>query len=152
MPPKLTADAFESQYGKLVTREYSQCGTARVLNNALKARKPPILVSDAMLKVWFGKYRLPPGGVKVSSAQELNERFGEEVVELEKKNGTAYLLSKALKARNPPVLAPDGVCRQWLLRYRGELQTINTGGELEMLCGARIRREAVFYHIVWFKA
>ena len=57
MPPKLTAAEFERRHGELVMREYSDVGTARLLRNALKARRPPIEVSDGVLKVWF--FHLP---------------------------------------------------------------------------------------------
>ena len=133
--PKLTAAEFERRYGALVNREYSGMGTARLLRNALSERRPPIEVSEGVLKVWFSNFRLPAGGVKVSTARELNEKYGDVVAELAKRYESAFLLSKALKARDPPVVASDGVLKEWLRRYRGDLQSIQTAGELEMQCG-----------------
>ena len=133
--PKLTAAEFERRYGALVNREYSGMGTARLLRNALSERRPPIEVSEGVLKVWFSNFRLPAGGEKVSTARELNEKYGDVVAELAKTYASAFLLSKALKARDPPVVASDGVLKEWLRRYRGDLQSIQTAGELEMQCG-----------------
>ena len=56
---KLTAALFEEQYGKLVSEDFSWYHSARTLRVALSQRKPPILVTDGMLKVWFAKYRSP---------------------------------------------------------------------------------------------
>ena len=132
---KLTAAEFERKYGAMVRREYSDVATPRMLRNALSERRPAIEVSEGMLKVWFSNFRSPAGGEKVSSARELNEKYGDVVAELAKTYASAFLLSKALKARDPPVVASDGVLRVWLRRYRGDLQSINTASEQEMQCG-----------------
>ena len=113
-------------------REYSDVGTARLLRNALKARVPPIEVSDGVLKVWFSNFRLPAGGEKVSTARELNEKYGDVVAELAKTYASSYLLGKALRARDPPVVASDGVVRVWLRRYRVDVPSMNTEQKPEM--------------------
>ena len=59
--PKLTAAEFERRYGALVNREYSGMGTARLLRNALSERRPPIEVSEGVLKVRFSNFQLPAG-------------------------------------------------------------------------------------------
>ncbi len=73
---KITAAVFQERYGDLVAREYAHCATAYALRVALAKRFPPIVVSDAMLKVWFQTQRIPDGALKVSSAQELQEKCG----------------------------------------------------------------------------
>ena len=52
MPTRLTAVQFEAQYGDLVRREYAEHSTARTLRRALEERRPPVLVSEGVLKVW----------------------------------------------------------------------------------------------------
>ena len=73
MAPKsnLTAAVFQERYGELVSREYAQYTTAYKLRVALEQRRPPIKVSDGMLKVWLANTRMPADALQVSSAQEL---------------------------------------------------------------------------------
>ena len=129
---KLTAAEFERKYGAMVSREYSDVATPRMLRNALSERRPAIEVSERMLKVWFSNFRSPAGGEKVSSARELNEKYGDVVAELAKTYASSYLLGKALRARDPPVVASDGVVRVWLRRYRFDVPSMNTASEQEM--------------------
>ena len=129
---KLTAKEFESKYGAMVRCEYGDVATPRMLGNALRARRPAIEVSEGVLKVWFSNSRSPAGGEKVSSALELNEKYRDVVAELAKKHETAYLLGKALRERDPPVVASDGVLRVWLSRYRVDVPSMNTEQKPEM--------------------
>ena len=85
MSAHLTAEQFEAQYGALVRRELSQYTAAYRLRQALGARSPPIHVSEALLKVWFTKAALPPGAVRVSTAVELQEQYGDLVSALAKR-------------------------------------------------------------------
>ena len=50
---KLTAAKFQEKYGDVVSQHFAQYTTARTLRAALAARKPPITVTDGMLKVWY---------------------------------------------------------------------------------------------------
>ena len=50
---KLTAVVFQERYGDLVSELFSQYTTARTLRVALSERKPPIIVTDGMLKMWY---------------------------------------------------------------------------------------------------
>ena len=50
---KLTAACFQEKYGHVVSEHFAQYTTAHTLRVALAARKPPITVTDGMLKVWF---------------------------------------------------------------------------------------------------
>ena len=129
---KLTAKEFERKYGAMVSREFSDVATPRMLRNALSERRPAIEVSEGMLKVWFSNFRSPAGGEKVSSARELNEKYGDVVAELAKTYASGYLLAKALRARDPPVVASDGVVRVWLRRYRVDVPSMNTEQKPEM--------------------
>ena len=135
----MNAVAFEEKHGDLVRREFSEYTTAYTLQKALEKRRPPIRVSVAMLRVWFGKITLPEGAVKVSSSTELQALYGEELDSLAEENPSAYKLRQALKKRSPPVYITDGIAKEWFKRYRGELQYINSAGHLELTCGARIR-------------
>ena len=95
---KLTAALFQELYGDLVTEHFAQYTTARTLRVALAERKPPIIVTDGMLKLWFDKYRLPSDAVTVSSAEELHRRYGDVLPAIAAHNPTAYRVMKVLKA------------------------------------------------------
>ena len=88
---KITAAVFQETYGDLVAGEYPHCTTAYTLRVALANRQPPIVVSDAMLKVWFQTQRIPDGAVKVSSAQELQDKCGDFLGALALQYPTAYI-------------------------------------------------------------
>ena len=97
MPPKgkLTAALFQERYGNFVAEHFAQYTTARTLRVALSERKPPIIVTDGMLKLWFAKYRLPSDAVTVSSAEELHTRYGDVLPALAAQNPSGYRLRKA---------------------------------------------------------
>ena len=50
---KLTAALFQERYGDLVSEHFAQYTTAHTLRVALSERKPPIIVTDGMLKMWY---------------------------------------------------------------------------------------------------
>ena len=83
----------------------------------MSQRKPPIIVTDGVLKMWFANFRLPSAAVTVSSAEELHRRYGDVLPALAAQNPTAYRLTKVLKARTPPLYVSDEVLKRWLLRY-----------------------------------
>ena len=101
----------------LFPEHFAEYTTARTLRVALSQRKPPIIVTDGMLKIWFAKFRLPSDAVTVSSAEELHRRYGDLLPALAAQNPTAYRLTRVLKARTPPLYVSDAVLKQWLLRY-----------------------------------
>ena len=92
---KLTAALFHERYGDLVSEHFAQHTTAYTLRIALSQRKPPIIVTDGMLKIWFDKYRLPSDAVTVSSAEELHTRYGDVLPALAAQNPSGYRLRKA---------------------------------------------------------
>ena len=132
---KLTAAVFQDRYGDLVSEHFSQYTTAHTLRVALAARKPPIIVTDGMLKLWFAKYRLPSDAVTVSSAEELHRTYGDVLPALAVQNPTAYRLNKVLKERTPPLHVSEEVLKRWFLRYfyRG-LFGINLGSFCDIFC------------------
>ena len=101
----------------LVAEHFAQYTTARTLHVALSERKPPIIVADGMLKIWFAKFSLPSDAVTVSSAEELHRRYGDLLPALAAQNPTAHRLRRVLKARTPPLYVSDAVLTQLLLRY-----------------------------------
>ena len=114
---KLTAALFNERYGNIVSEHFAQHTTAYTLRIALSQRKPPIIVTDGMLKLWFAKFRLPSDAVTVSSAEELHRRYGDVLPALAAHNPTAYRLMKVLQARTPPLYVSEEVLKQWLRRY-----------------------------------
>ena len=114
---KLTAALFHELYGNLVSEHFAEYTTARTLRVALSQRKPPIIVTDGMLKIWFAKFRLPSDAVTVSSAEELHRRYGDVLPALAAQNPTAHRLRRVLKARTPPLYVSDAVLKHWLLMY-----------------------------------
>ena len=135
---KLTAALFQERYGALVSSEHADCETARQLRIDLQKRTPPIVVSDGVLKLWFQKQRIPPGALQVKSAEELQSTCGVWLPDLVPENATAYKLSAALKSREQPVYASDGILKQWLARYC-DATPVHSAGHLELLYGAAIR-------------
>ena len=100
MAPKgrLTAALFHGRYGDLVSEHFAQYTTARTLCIALSQRKPPIIVTDGMLKNWFSKYRMPGDAVPGSSAEGLHTRYGDVLPAIAAQNPSPYRLTKVLKA------------------------------------------------------
>ena len=125
---KLTAALFHARYGNLVSEHFAQHTTAHTLRIALSQRKPPIVVTDGMLKLWFAKYRLPDDAVTVDSLEELHSRYGDVLLPLAAQNPTAYRLNKVLRERTPPLYVSEEVLKRWLRRYTdGDLLGINSG-------------------------
>ena len=138
---KLSASLFHERYGELVSEHFAQHTTAYTLRIALSQRKPPIIVTDGMLKLWFAKYRLPSDAVTVSSAEEFHSRYGDVLPALAAQNPTAYRLNKVLKERTPPLYVSEEVLKRWFLRYF-DAEPINSAGHLELKYGDRIREHA----------
>ena len=104
---KVTAALFHERYGNFASEHFAQHTTAYTLRIALSQRKPPIIVSDGMLKLWFARYRLPSDAVTVSSADELHRRYGDLISEHFAQHTTAYTLRIALSQRKPPAIVTD---------------------------------------------
>ena len=121
-------------------RDFSQHHTARtLLRGHWEDRRPPILVPEGVLKVWFAKQSSPPGTVTVSSAAELQERHGDVVRALAATHASAYKLCRAMLTATPPA-ARHGRHRQTMATaIWSVLEKINSAGHLEMRCGDRIR-------------
>ena len=56
-----------------------------------------------------------------------------------KEHSSAFLLCKALRQQNPPIFISDGVAKQWLKKYYGDVKTIHNAGHLELQFGQCIR-------------
>ena len=144
---KSTADKFEEQYGNLVREQYAHCGTARVLGNALKTRRPPICITDGVLKQRFKKYGHKEDAtaaeaetaIRISNRAELETKYGDILGPMADANPSAFRLCAALKKLTPPVLVTDGVAKEWFKHNRGKLKYVSKAGDLEVHCGARIR-------------
>ena len=141
--PRLTADSFEEQYGALVREQYSHLRTPRLLRTALAVHRPAINVSDALLKVWFLKSGMPGDAVKVESAADLQEHYGDLVLRLSVDHPSSYLLCKALRAQQPPLYVTDSVCKHWLRTHASELEVVHSAGRLELKYGDQLRSRAV---------
>ena len=63
-----TAAEFDRRYGSMVRRRYGGYRSARILKNALAARRPSIQVSDGVLKQWIKRYARPSLAVGVADA------------------------------------------------------------------------------------
>ena len=131
------ADTFERQYGAMLRRPpLSDLTSARYLHQALTAKG--IVVTEGVVKQWLLKYRTGDAAAtdsgSIKSTKELHETHGAylQALPLEKKK-TPYLLCKALRQRDPPVIITDAVAKQWLAKYAGkeDLVQVNNAGQLE---------------------
>ena len=127
-----SAHELDMLYGDVVAVLAEKHPTAYRLGKALRQRDPPVGAGDDVVRQWLIRYGLPAGAEKVSSAHELNKQYGDEVAELAEKHPTARLLGKALRQREPPVVASEGVVRQWLRRYGVDVKSKKAEGSPEM--------------------
>ncbi len=134
----LTAQSFDEKYGQLVATDHSDCQTPYKLRRALLSRKPSINVTEAMLKVWFSKYRVAAGTVKIGSVDELQTKCAEYLPSLAVTHNTAYKLQRALLTCEPPVSVSEGILKVWLNRYF-DCRPIDSAGHLELEYGDIIR-------------
>ena len=68
----MSAKALDEQYGPELSRPpLADCGSAYFLHQALRAKG--VEVSHQACKVWWSKYRVVPGQVSISTADELEE-------------------------------------------------------------------------------
>ena len=150
--PRITSAEFESRYGAIVRAEYPEL-TRTMLRKALLERQPPTDVSDGVLRQWLNVQKSQAAGaVQVSTADELEDKYGATVTFLYLNNRSAFLLCKALRAQAQPVSITDGVAKQWIKKYGTELKVIMTAGHLERECGNSIREhqfDSVDHLKVW---
>ncbi len=138
----LNAKQLDEQYrGVLTQPPLSDCTSAYHLHKACQARQPKIDVSHETCKQWWKKYRVATTP-SVSTAKELDDKYGERVRQLAPDNRSAYLLCKALRQCDPPIFVSDGIAKQWLHTYFGPLQKIESADQLEKLYGPRIRENS----------
>ena len=135
-----SADTLEQKYGSVLREPpYSDAGTPRQLFRMLEQQKPRDKISEGVCKSWFGKY-LVARESSANTAQEFEERYGDRARPLIEEHNSAYKLTKALLALDPPVCISDQVAKTWLSSYQG-LRHFETAGQLESEFGERIRSE-----------
>ena len=89
---KITAPQFEKRYGALCRAEYPDLGD-NALTTALARRQPPIVVSKWALEQWMKRRSIKPAdAITVSSADELQEKYGTVVKQLVVQHPTKYKL------------------------------------------------------------
>ena len=97
------------------------------------------------MKTWWQVYRQSPdeAGIRVDSAEELDRVHGDCIRErnLAQSHPTAYLLCKALRQLEPPLLVSNSIAGRWLREYGGISikSKIDNAGHLELDWGGRIR-------------
>ena len=135
---------LQSRYGAILSQPpLLDVTSAVVLRKRLLDRKPSIKVGVAVCRGWLQQYRPNESAVKIESAADLEEKYGDLTRQYAVVNPTAYLLCKAYRARTPPVHFTDGVAKQWFLKYcGGDTTYIDSAGHLEMQYGQRIRDDS----------
>ena len=138
MAGKMTAAIFEARYGAIARQEFPHCTTAYMLCKALAKRRPPVSVTDCMLKVWFQNFSRPPNAVVVSTQEHLQQVCGMYIAALAAEHGTEYSLQRALTRQCPPVYADKHLVGKWLRKHM-QVERIHSAGHLELQYGAKIR-------------
>ena len=108
-PKSIRVSSAEELQGKkdLVTYLNAFAGGYRRCCIALASRRPPVYVSEGIVKQWMSHYRSPAGAIQVSTADEMEGRYGEKIRGLAAANRTGYRLMKALKTLSPPLYATE---------------------------------------------
>ena len=90
------------------------------------------------------KYRVPEGAQTVSSARDLEERYGDTIRHLGLEYPTAYKFCRALREMEVPVCISDSIAQVWLQKYarHGDIRYVQNAGHLKAQYGDRIRAEA----------
>ena len=142
----LSAKELQEQYGDVLAQPpLSDSPSPYLLHQALTTRQPPIPVSYAAVRTWYGKYRVAPGAQSVATAKDLEEKYGHSIRHLAVQNNTPYKLCKALRLLDPPLHVQDSVAKTWLRQYAlGEIMYLESAGHLESLYGASIREHGPF--------
>ena len=92
----------------------------------------------------MGTLHIPDGAQTTSSAQDLEQMYGDSFRHLRLEHPSAYELCKALRQREQPLCIANKTAEVWLKTYarQCELQCTENAGHLETLYGERIRSDA----------
>ena len=84
--------------------------------------------------------------MRVTSAAELEELYGDTIRHYAVEYPTAFKLCKVLRERSPPICISDRSAKDWLRSYGGQavIEKVNSAGHLEMGYGDRIRAHTQF--------
>ena len=116
----LRAADLQRLYGaELAVPPLSEARSPRILWNLLQQRR--IAVSEQSVKTWWRAHRQSEGGIRVLSCEELDRVHGDCIRErnLAQSHPTAYLLCKALRQLEPPLLVSNSIAGRWLREYGG---------------------------------
>ena len=108
-----SAEELHTRYGDILPALAAQNPTPYRLMRVLKARTPPLYVSDAVLKQWFLRYF---DAMPINSAGHLELRYGDRIREDPE---AATLEAAALRVWLRTVLKVDAsevTCRTWRVR------------------------------------
>ena len=147
MPPKVqitSALGLQTRYSELLTQApYVDAQSPYLLHKALSTS---IRITAGVVKQWWSLYRVAEGEVRLSSAAELEERYGDTIRHYAVEHPTAFKLCKALRQRSPPICISDSSAKQWLKLYGGQavIADVNSAGHLEMRYGDRNRAHTQF--------
>ena len=112
-----SADTLEQKYGSVLQEPpYSDAGTTRQLFRILEQQTPRDQISESVCKNWFGKFRVARES-SAKTAQEFEERYWDRARPLAEEHNSAYKLTEALLALDPPVCISDQVAKTWLSAY-----------------------------------
>ena len=141
--PIRAADLQRLHGAELAVPPLSEARSPRILWNLLQQRR--IAVSEQSVKTWWKAHRQSPdeAGIRVLSCEELDRVHGDCIRErnLAQSHPTAFLLCKALRQLEPPLLVSDSIAGRWLREYGGIIIKckIDNAAHLELDWGGRIR-------------
>ena len=141
----MTALELHLSYGHILAAQpLCDCASPYLLHAQLTSRSPPIDVSYAAVRQWWGKHRVTPGGIKLDSPEALEQEYGDDIRHVAQEHNTAFKLCKALRLRDPPVFVSDAVAKHWLRRYSSSaaLVYVDSAGHLELYYGDILRAQA----------
>ena len=135
----ITAAEFEEIYGEITRTQYPDINRERALSNVLRAREPPVIVPDGVLRVWLRKHK--SRAVTVSSIQELQEKYGDVLRVLLPAHNIAYKLAEALRTTQaPPVIISDRMAGLWIKtfgKYKSQRMLASNGTLIPHVKGVR---------------
>ena len=141
--PLFAADLERLHGAELARPPLSEARSPYLLYKMLQERRPRIDTTKQAVKTWFGQYRRDVAGERVHSTEELERVYGDCIrdCQLAHAHPTAFLLCKALRNFEPPVLVSDAIARRWLREHGGiNIQSqADNAAHLELRWGARIR-------------
>ena len=132
MPPKVqitSALGLQTRYSELLTQApYVDAQSPYLLHKALSSS---IGITQGIVKQWWSLHRVSEGDVRLSSAAELEERYGDTIRHYAVEHPTAFKLCKALRQRDPPICIGDSSAKQWLKSYGGQavIADVNSAGQ-----------------------